>query len=245
MLILIIRNVQYHVYISWILKYSLCGDRAMLHKPERVNMNEGERERGWLWDWMSHDDVIKWKHFPRNCPFVWKIQWSPVNSPYKGRWCGTLMFSLIFAWTNSWINNRDAGDLRRRCAHYDVTAMAICIKTYEVPQDCTHSKCQPLLLLTELHDFHYNDVIISAMASQITSLTTVYSTIYSRTDKQKSKPRVTGLLEVNSPVTGELPTQRVSNDVILTQETTQVARLRSRQFRTSCTEQAEGISLWF
>ena len=121
------------------------------------------------------------------------------------------MFSLIFARTNSWINNRDAGDLRRRCAHYDVTAMAICIKTYEVPQDCTHSKCQPLLLLTELHDFHYNDVIISAMASQITSLTTVYSTIYSGTDKQKSKPRVTGLLEVNSPVTGELPTQRASN----------------------------------
>ena len=30
---------------------------------------------------------------------------------------------INFAWTNSWENNRDAGDLRRHCAHYDVTIM--------------------------------------------------------------------------------------------------------------------------
>ena len=33
--------------------------------------------------------------------------------------------------------------------------------------------------------FHYNDVIMSMMASQITSLTIVYSTIYSGTDQRK------------------------------------------------------------
>ena len=33
------------------------------------------------------------------------------------------MFSLICAWTNDWANNRDAGDLRRHRAHYDVTVM--------------------------------------------------------------------------------------------------------------------------
>ena len=33
--------------------------------------------------------------------------------------------------------------------------------------------------------FHYNDVIMSAMASQITSLTMVYSTVYSGTDQRK------------------------------------------------------------
>ena len=27
---------------------------------------------------------------------------SPVDSPHKGQWRGTLMFSLICAWTNSW-----------------------------------------------------------------------------------------------------------------------------------------------
>ena len=31
------------------------------------------------------------------------------------------MFSLICAWTNSWVNNRDAGDLRRYRTHHDVT----------------------------------------------------------------------------------------------------------------------------
>ena len=30
-----------------------------------------------------HDDVIKWKHFPRNWPFVRGIHRSPVNSPHK------------------------------------------------------------------------------------------------------------------------------------------------------------------
>ena len=41
-----------------------------------------------------HDDVIKWKHFPRYWPFVRGIHRSPVNSPHKGPWRGALMFSL-------------------------------------------------------------------------------------------------------------------------------------------------------
>ena len=46
-----------------------------------------------------------------------------VDSPNKSQWCGTLIFSLICARTNSWATNRDAGDLRRHCAHHDVTVM--------------------------------------------------------------------------------------------------------------------------
>ena len=62
------------------------------------------------------------------------------------------------------------------------------------------------------HFCHYNDVIMSAMASQITSLTTVYSIVYSSTDERKtSKLRVIGLCVGNSPVTGEFPTQMASN----------------------------------
>ena len=53
-----------------------------------------------------HDDVIKWKHFPRYWPFVRGIQRSPVNSPHKGQWRGALMLSLICAWINGWVNNR-------------------------------------------------------------------------------------------------------------------------------------------
>ena len=67
-----------------------------------------------------HDDVIKWKHFPRNWPFVRGIHRSPVNSPHKGQWRGTLMFSLISARINAWVNNGEAGDLRRNRAHCDV-----------------------------------------------------------------------------------------------------------------------------
>ena len=33
------------------------------------------------------------------------------------------MFSLICVWINGWVKNREAGDLRRHCTHYDVTAM--------------------------------------------------------------------------------------------------------------------------
>ena len=70
-----------------------------------------------------HDDVIKWKHFPPNWPFVRGIHRSPVNSPHKGQWRGALMFSLICVWINDWVNNREVGDLRCYHAHYDATVM--------------------------------------------------------------------------------------------------------------------------
>ena len=70
-----------------------------------------------------NDDVITCKYFPRCWPFVRGIQRSPVHSPHKGQWRGALMFSLISVWINGWVNNREAGDLRRHCAHYDVIVM--------------------------------------------------------------------------------------------------------------------------
>ena len=72
-----------------------------------------------------HDDVIKWKHFPRYWPFVRGIHRSSVNSAHKGQWRGDLMFSLIGAWTNRWVNNREAGDLRHHRADYDVIVMIL------------------------------------------------------------------------------------------------------------------------
>ena len=75
----------------------------------------------------EHDDVIKWKHFPRYWPFVRGIHQSPVNSPHKGQWRGALLFSLICVWTNSWVNYRDAGDLRRHYVSYDVFVMERCV----------------------------------------------------------------------------------------------------------------------
>ena len=36
----------------------------------------------------------------------------------------------FYAWTNGWVNNRDAGDLRRHRSHYDVTVMLTSKNTY-------------------------------------------------------------------------------------------------------------------
>ena len=57
-------------------------------------------------------------------------------------------------------------------------------------------------------DIHCNDVLMSAMASQLTSLAIVYSRHRS---KKTPKLRVTGLCAGNSSVTGELTTQRAIN----------------------------------
>ena len=73
-----------------------------------------------------HGDIVKWKHFPRYWPFVRGIHRSAFSSPHKGQWREALMFSFISPWTNGWVNNRDAGDLRCDRAHYDVTVMLAC-----------------------------------------------------------------------------------------------------------------------
>ena len=68
-----------------------------------------------------------WRHqmetFSAYWPFVRGIHRSPVNSAHKGQWRGALMFSLICARINGWVKNREAGDLRRHRAHYDVIVM--------------------------------------------------------------------------------------------------------------------------
>ena len=112
-----------------------------------------------------HDDVIKWKHFPRYRPFVRRIHRSPMNSLHKGQWRGALMFPLICAWSNSWANNREAGDLRRHRAHYDVTVMRN-TKQYSVHTwwDILYDPIFGPLLWRH----------VSAMASKITNHMTVF-----------------------------------------------------------------------
>ena len=57
------------------------------------------------------------------------IHQSPVvNSPHKGQWHRALMLSLICSLINSWVNNREAGDLRCHHTHYDITVMGgLCV----------------------------------------------------------------------------------------------------------------------
>ena len=81
-------------------------------------MGSGRRLSSW---WRHHMET-----FSALLAFVRGIHRSPVNSPHKGQWRGALMFSLICVWINDWvINNREAGDLRRYRAHYDIIVMLI------------------------------------------------------------------------------------------------------------------------
>ena len=96
----------------------------------------------------KHDDVIKWKHFPRYWPFVLGIPRSPVNSPHKGQWRGALMFSLICAWINGWVNTREAGDFIRHRAHYDVTVIFLIYSLF--------NGCNAKSVLCDMIMWHYN-----------------------------------------------------------------------------------------
>ena len=59
--------------------------------------------------------------------------------------------------------------------------------------------------------FHYSDIIMCAMVSQITSLTIVYLTISSGTDQRKHQNSMSLASVRNLPVTGEFPAQRSSD----------------------------------
>ena len=52
---------------------------------------------------------------------------SPVTGEFPTLKPVTRSFDVFFicAWTNDWVNNRDASDLRRHRAHYDVTVIYI------------------------------------------------------------------------------------------------------------------------
>ena len=102
-----------------------------------------------------HDDVIKWKHFPRYWPFVQGIHRAPVNSPHNGQWRGALMFSLISVWINDWVNNFEAGDLRCNHGHYDVNVMSCCLPNnwyhmiwYGITDTCLHKLIETLTLIS-------------------------------------------------------------------------------------------------
>ena len=65
--------------------------------------------------YQQHDDVIKWKHFPRYWPFVRWIPRTPV----------TRNFDVFFDLSLNKRLSKQSGDLRRHQTHYDVIVMKI------------------------------------------------------------------------------------------------------------------------
>ena len=76
----------------------------------------------------------------------------PVNSPHKGQWRWALTFSLICAWINDGVNNREAGDLRRHRGHYDVIVMQKDMSWKRYPLDSPHKDWDIITLIK----FHCN-----------------------------------------------------------------------------------------
>ena len=75
--------------------------------------------------WLCSEFSSWWRHQMETFSALLAIcvHRSPMNSSHKGQWPRALMFSLICAQISGWVNNRQAVDLRRHRAHYDVTVM--------------------------------------------------------------------------------------------------------------------------
>ena len=111
----------------------VCEMAAILSRPECDKPQAWELPVMWdamtfIWHhWQKHTCISWWRHqmetfsaFLALCAGNSPV---PVNSPHKGQWRGALMFSFMYAWINDWVNNREAGDLRRQRGHYDVIVM--------------------------------------------------------------------------------------------------------------------------
>ena len=217
------------------LLYKACSDFSLC--PHCITELSGKGQ-------FCHGDVIKWKHFPLYWPFVRGIHRSPVNSPHEGQWRVSLMFSLICARINGWVNNREAGDLRRHRAHYDVTVMIAKrgvswvsrsrlfseglfrllqkINNHVTGKELVSSgfTCNSVIIHSEVicrcrcsyHTFvrislwliyHYSDVTMSAMASQITSKFSVRSTICSGVHQREHQSSASLVFCEVNPSTGD------------------------------------------
>ena len=134
------------------------------------------------------------------------IHRSPVNSPYKSQWRGALIFSLICAWINGWVNSREPVDLRRHCAHYDVIIMYLngCKRHHYKSNHvfaCNRHSCQGTCQISKRCrnlNYHTHDLntlrdltIWSVIASQIIGNSTW---VFKLITEKASKLHLTGLL---------------------------------------------------
>ena len=158
-------------------------------------------------------------------PSVRGIHRSPVNSPHKCQWHRALMFSLICAWLNGWVNHREVGDLRRHRPHYDVTVMC-----------CGHVTVSPAIsayyaLVSEEIHWKQNIVNLATLSHRMLSLRqlmvppvkTVFSnwrpfvsikhTQHVKASWHGNSWYITGFCEEDPPVISGFPSQRTRNSV--------------------------------
>ena len=134
-------NCHHQTYINGYLPWwsvGLC--RMMAHEASFHQLQSS----------FDHDDVIKWKHFPRYWPVLWGIHRSVVNSSHKYQEHGALMIYLIRVYTNDWVNNRDLrpGSLWRHSYLFrSSNILSIKSKNLTDSKVCDISVCKILLAL--------------------------------------------------------------------------------------------------
>ena len=129
-----------------------------------------------------------WRHQMETFPALLAI--CAGNSPHKGQWRGALMFTLICARINVWVNNRGAGDLRRNRVHYDVIVMQWHQRSIYVAQhdSCsnivTHLSQQNFTHGPNFHLIHHPwskviryDITCLGASSNITVFAMIYNTM--------------------------------------------------------------------
>ena len=150
----------------------IAGNVVTLDLPYCKWINPEQHWRKYQWNhpyWRILSSTW-WRHqvdtfFLRYWPFVRGIHRSPVNSPHKGQWRWALMFSLICSWTNCWENNRNADDLGRHCANYDVNVMSldfsfILISTWRQCFGCILSVMKFFVMLVTKHKHLLNEIMV-------------------------------------------------------------------------------------
>ena len=97
------------------------------------------------------------------------------------------------------------------CSHTICTGCCVVVVMLSTPLWINLIHLPPIFLrVTSLALHHYNHVIMTMMASQITSLTVVYSTVYSDADQRRHQSSASLAWCGEFTGTGEFPVQRAS-----------------------------------
>ena len=139
-----------------------CHSREMVQSCDRQSRSDNLRVK--LLEYLVacfHDDVIKWKHFPRYWPLVRGIHRWPVNSPHKGQWRGASMFSLICL--NKRLDKQSRGwwfekPSRRLWRHYNV-----CQTTKRMPSHFMPLLCNNDLIKRQENTIRHKSITIISL----------------------------------------------------------------------------------
>ena len=104
---------------SGVLWHSL-GDNFTGNAQDNYPWHEFEDHKFWDWGRIFHQMEI-FSAFLTICAGNSSVTGEvPTHRPVRWRFN---VFSFICAWINGWVSNREAGDLRRHRAHYDINVM--------------------------------------------------------------------------------------------------------------------------